>query len=253
MGAYPIWLTGIALEAAILLRGVQARLLRKYPLFYGYIVCVLATEIISLFSYRFAPDLYEPLYWPSELVTIVASYAVIIEVFRCSARHKPGIRRLVQNALLTVFVLTVAYAFSDFAQGGFRSLSRAIADLGRDLRYVEAGVLLIMLWLFARYRIPLGRNLLGLIGGYSFWLACNIVNLAFWFRPANELSIVLRELLPATYLLTLIIWCASLWSPQPEPAQPGENRIERDYDLLATNTHAILARTSHQFFRLFRP
>jgi hypothetical protein len=253
MGTYLIWWAAIAFEAILLLRGTQARLVRKYPLFYGYIGCVLATEIIALFAYYVAPDLYGPLYWPSELVTIVASYAVIVEIFRCSTRYRPGIRRLTQNALLGVFALTVAYAFSDFMQGGFHSLSRAIADLGRDLRYVEAGVLLIMLWLFARYRIPLGRNLLGLISGYSFWLACNIVNLAFWFRPLKELSIVLRALLPATYLLTLIIWCASLWSAQPEPAQPGENRIEREYNLLATNTQAILARTSEHIFRLFRP
>jgi hypothetical protein len=253
MGTYLIWWTAIAFEAILLFRGIWTRLLRKYPLFYGYIGWVLATDLIGLLTYHVAPDLYVPLYWPSEFVTIVASYAVIVEIFRWSTRHKPGIRRLTQKVLLTVFALTVAYAFSDFAHGGFRSVSRAIADLGRDLRYVEAGVLVIMLWLFARYRIPLGRNLLGLIGGYSFWLACNIVNLAFWFRPANELSIVLRELLPATYLLTLIIWCASLWSAQPEPARPSENRIERDYDLLATNTNAILARTSHQFFRLFRP
>jgi len=40
--------------------------------------------------------------------------------------------------------------------GGFASLSRAIADLGRDLRYVEAAILLVMLWLLMRYRIPLG-------------------------------------------------------------------------------------------------
>jgi hypothetical protein len=253
MRTYLIWSIAIALEAILLLRGTQTRLVRKYPLFYVYIGCVLATEIISLFSYRFASDSYAPLYWSSEFVIVVASYCVIVEIFRCSTRHKPGIRRLTQNVLLTVFVITVAYAFSDLAQGGFRSQTRAIADLGRYLRYVEAGVLLIMLWLFARYRIPLGRNVLGLISGYSFWLACNIVNLAFLFQPSHELSIVVRGLFPATYLLTLIIWCASLWSAQPEPARPRENRIERDYELLATNTNAILARTSNQIFRIFRP
>lgn len=253
MSTYLIWWAAIALEAIVLFRGTQAGLLRKYPLFYGYIGWVLATDLIELWAYYFAPDLYAPLYWPSDFVTIMVSYAVILEIFRWSTRHKPGIRRLAQDVLLTVFALTVAYAVVDFAHGGSRSLSRAIADLSRDLRYVEAGVLLIMLWLFARYRIPLGRNLLGLISGYSFWLACNIVNLAFLFRPSNEISIVLRGMLPATYLLTLVIWCASLWSPQPEPAQPRENRIERDYDLLATHTHAVLARTSQQIFRLFRP
>jgi hypothetical protein len=192
-------------------------------------------------------------YWPTELATILASYAVIIEIFRWSTRHKPGIRRLTQNALLIVFTLTLAYAASDFVQGRLGSLSHAIADLGRDLRYVEAGILLVMLWLFLRYRIPLGRSLLGLIIGYSFWVGLNVVNLAFWFLPGNEFSILLRGLLPATYLITLSIWCVTLWSAHPEPVQPSETKIEQDYELLAGKTQTILARTSTRVARIMRP
>ncbi|HXN51896.1 MAG TPA: hypothetical protein VN943_08170 [Candidatus Acidoferrum sp.] len=248
-----IWWSGIALEAVILLRGKNTGLLKKYPLFYFYIGCVLATEIIGVLIYQFAYDLYEPLYWSTELATIVASYAVIIEIFRCSTRHKPGLRRLAQNLFLIVFGLTVAYAASDFVQGGFGSLSAAILELGRDLRYVEGGVLLVMLWLFVRYRIPLGRNLVGLIIGYSFWVGFNVVNLAFWFLPGNEFSILLRGLLPATYVVTLIIWCVTLWSAHPEPVQPSETKIERDYELLASKTQAILARASSRVARIMKP
>jgi hypothetical protein len=248
-----IWFSAIALEAAILLRGSAIGLLKKYPLFYSYVGCVLVKEIIGLITNAFAPKLYEPLYWPTELATILASYAVIIEVFRCSTRDKPGIRRLTQNALLSVFVLTVAYAASDLWHGGFASLSRAIADLGRDLRYVEAAILLVMLWLFVRYRIPIGRNLRGVIVGYSFWVGLNVVNLAFWFLPGNEFSILLRGLLPATYAVTLVIWCVALWSAHPEPVPPAETTIEREYELVAAKTQAILARTSTGVARIMRP
>src|ERR1700687_2923012 len=148
MTAQVIWWSAITFEVVILWRGALSGLLRKYPLFYSYIGCVLAKEIIGQLTYKFARDLYEPTYWPAELATILASYAVIIEIFRWSTRHKPGIRRLTQNALLIVFTLTLAYAASDFVQGRLGSLSHAIADLGRDLRYVEAGILLVMLWLF---------------------------------------------------------------------------------------------------------
>jgi hypothetical protein len=252
MATNSIWWIGIAFEVAILLRGSPAGLLRKYPLFYSYIGCVLVKEIIGLLTYGFAPTLYEPLYWPAELATIVASYAVIIEIFRGSTRHKPGLRRLAQNLLIIVFGLTVAYAGSDFLQGGFPSLSAAILELSRDLRYVEGGVLLVMLWLFVRYRIPLGRNLMGLIIGYSFWVGCNLINLAFWFQPGNEFSVLLRRLLPVTYVITLSIWCVTLWSAQPEPVPPSESKIERDYELLAAKTQAILARMSHRVLRTTR-
>jgi hypothetical protein len=247
-----IWWSGIALETAILLRGAQVGLLRKYPLFYSYISCVLAKDLIVLLTYQFARNLYEPLYWPAELATIVASYAVIIEIFRWATRHKPGLRRLAQNLLLIVFGVTVAYAGSGFLHGRFASVSAAIVNLGRDLRYVEGGVLLVMLWLLVRYRISLGLNLVGLIVGYSFWVGLNLINLAFWFQPGNEFSVLLRLLLPATYLMTLAIWCITLWAAHTEPVPPPESNIERDYELLSAKTQAIFARTSELVLRLTR-
>jgi hypothetical protein len=248
-----IWLTAIALEVVILLRGALTGLLKRYPLFFTYIACVLLKEIIGLLTRAWAPKLYEPLYWPADLAAILASYAVMVEIFRWSTRHKPGIRRLTQRALLTVFALTVAFAASNFVHGKFSSPSRAVAALGRDLRYVEAGVLLLMLWLLLRYRILLGRNLLGLLIGYSFWVGINVVNLAFWFVPGNEFSSLLRGLLPTTYVFTLGVWCVTLWSAYPEPAQPAETKIERDYELLAAKTQAVLARTSTRVVRIMRP
>ena len=151
-----------------------------------------------------------------------------------------------------MFVLTLSYAATDLLHGQFASASRAIAELGRDLRYIEGALLLVMLWLFVRYRILLGRNLLGLIGGYSFWVGLNVVNLALWFLPGNGFSVFLRRLLPITYVATLTIWCLALWSSQPEPAQSAENAIERDYELLAAKTRAALARTS-RLVRVMKP
>jgi len=253
MFAKLIWSTAITLEVVILLRGALTGLLKKYPLFFTYIACVLLAEIIGLLTRAWAPRLYEPLYWPADLATILASYAVMVEIFRWSTRHKPGIRRLTQRALLTVFAITVAYTASNFVNGKFSSASRAVAALGRDLRYVEAAVLLLMLWLLLRYRIPLGRNLRGLLIGYFLWVSINVVNLALWFVPGNEFSNLLRGLLPTTYVLTLGVWCVALWSVYKERTQPAETKIERDYELLAAKTQGVLARTSTRLVRIMRP
>lgn len=253
MFAYFIWWTAIALEVVILFRGAMTGLLQKYPLFFTYVGCVLLKEIIGLLTSVLAPKLYEPLYWPADLATIVASYAVLVEIFRWSTRHKAGIRRLTQRALLIVFAVTVGYAASNFAHDKFSSPSRAFAALGRDLRYVEAAVLLLMLWLLLRYRIPLGHNLQGLLTGYSFWVGINVVNLAFWFVPGNEFSNLLRGLLPTTYAVTLGVWCVTLWSAYPESVQPTETKIERDYELLAAKTQTVLARMSTRLLRIMRP
>jgi hypothetical protein len=258
MTANLIWWSAIALEAVILLRASRTHLIRKYALFYSYIGLVLLADILRLCCYQFAPNLYSTFYWQTELATIVASYAVMLEIFRQSVRHNPGVARLTRNLLAIVFCLTLTYASLNLLQDGFTSgftssLPRATADMGRYFRYVEGALLLGMLWLFARYRIPFGRNLLGLTAGNAFWVGLNVLNLALWSLPGNGVSLLLRSLLPASYLVTLGIWCATLWSARPDPVQPAENEIERDYEVLAAKTRAILARTSNRLVRAMKP
>jgi hypothetical protein len=253
METHVIWWLATSLEALILIRGGLVGHLRKFPLFYSYIGCVLLKEIVGLFSYEFAPNFYKPLYWPAELATIVASYAVIVEIFRQSLRRNPGIARKAQKLLVAAFALTVSYAATDLLHVRFATASRAIAEMGRDLRYIEGALLLAMLWLFVRYRILLGPNLLGLIIGYSFWVGVNVVSLALLFFPGNEFSALPLTLIPITYVAALMIWCVALWSCRPEPVQPTEGAIERDYELLAAKTRSILARTSDRLVRVMRP
>jgi hypothetical protein len=244
METHVIWWVGTSLVAVVLIRGALVGNLRKYPLFYLYIGCVLVKEVVGLLSYRFAPNFYRPLYWSTELVTIIASYAVMVEIFRQSLRHNPGIARKGLKLLFVAFTLTVSYAATDLLHGRFANATRAIAEAGRDLRYIEGGLLLLLLWLFVRYRILLGPNLLGLIIGYSFWVGINVINLTLVFLADNEFSALARRLEPITYVATLTIWCIALWAFRPEPVQPTEGAIERDYNLLAARTRSVLARTS---------
>lgn len=248
-----IWVSGIALETTVLFRGLRSALLKKYPLFYAYVGCVLLIEVLRVWCYKASPNFYPAFYWNTELVTIVASYAVIFEVFRQALRHNPGVARLAQKLLLVVFVIALSYAASDLLQGEFASMARATADLARYLLYVKGALLLVMLWLFGRYRISFGRNLLGLTVGYSLVVGLDVMNLALLSFPGHESSIGLRKLLPMTYWVALAIWCGSLWSVQPDPVQPAESAIDRDYGVLAAKTMAAFAQLSARGGRTFRP
>src|SRR5258708_32989018 len=104
-----IWWSAVALEAVLLFRGVSECLLRKYPLFYFYIGCILATEFLRFFCYEFTPNKYQAFYWSTEGVTIPGSYGGSIEIFRLSWRHHPGIPHMVQAVLHDSFVLAFSY------------------------------------------------------------------------------------------------------------------------------------------------
>jgi hypothetical protein len=248
-----IWLSGVVLEAAVLFRGWKARLVERYSLFYAYLAWVLLNQGLGFWCYKQAPGFYQNLYWETLLITVAASYGVCYQIFKNALRHSPGVARGAQKLLRVVFVVAATYAASDLLHGGFRSVPRVAADLGHYLSYIEAALLLVMLWLFGRYRISFGRNLLGLIAGYSLWVAVDVMILALLYLPGNGASIGLRRLAPMAYLVALIIWCVTLWSSEPEPELPSESAIERDYKLLELKTKTAFAHLSARALRTFRP
>jgi len=223
-----VWWGAIALEAIILERGVRRGLLSKYPLFFSYISCVLLTELIRFSCYSLVPRLYQSVYWGSEFVISLARYAVLIGIYAQFLKDYPGTKRLARVLLLSVASVMVATVAVSAFYGGFGSPEFAAAILQRDLPYVEVPLLLALLWLRHYYRISMGRNLCGLMFGYGFFVGTLFIRQGILFLPSNEFSLLVRRFLPTTYLVTLSIWCAALWSYGPDRVQPKEEEIERE-------------------------
>lgn len=253
MSSNVIWASTAALEAAVLFRGWKAGLFRKYPFFYAFVSWVLLTEGMRFWIYKYIPNFYQAFFWDTRLVTIAASYAVCVEIFKSSLRHNRGVARVAQKLLRVVFVIAAGYAASDFLHAGAHSVARAAADLGSYLSYIEAALLVVMLWLFTRYKIPFKRNLLGLVAGYSLWVGIEVIILIFLFLPGNGASVGLRKLAPLVYLTSMVIWSVSLWQSEPEPTQPPESAVEQDYQVLVAKTRASFAHLSARVGRTLRP
>ena len=252
MGANFLWWLCILLETALVVRGIYSKLFNRYRLFYIYLSCILCTEIIRLYCYRVAPDSYPSLFWYTELATIVASYAVIVEILLASLRSYPALSRRVIHLLWIVFVLTLSYACCDLLANGFVSFPRVAADLGRDLRYVEGALLLLVLWFFGRHRISLGRNLGGITIGSSAWIGANVINLALLSFKGQEFSSLLREILPVTYLAALSVWFLSLWSAAPKPVSQIAIECNEDLATVSMKTRAAIAGTSDRFLKVMK-
>lgn len=248
MLVYLIWWGGIALGALLLVRAFKESLLRKYPLFYSYIAWALLVELAGFYLYRARPGSYQKFYWGAELVSILAAYGVILEIYKRALENYPGPARRAQSLLLFVLFVTAARVVVNTLSSPSRSWVHAIAELGRNLRNVQGALLIVMLALFGYYRIPAGRNLRGLICGYGFFIATTISSLAFRARLRNELSLLMQKLQPVLYLIALLIWCVALWSYQPEP-QPDP---ELDYPRLVRQTRALLARAFTYVWRVIR-
>lgn len=248
MVPYLIWWGAITLGVLLLLRAFEERLLRRYPLFYSYVAWALLVDFVRFYLYRVRPGSYQEFYWGSELVSILAAYGVILEIYKRALENHPGPARRAQNLLLFVLFVTATKVVVNTLGSPSGSWVLAIAELGRNLRNVQGALLIVMLGLFGYYRIPAGRNLRGLICGYAFFIATSISSLAFRARLQNELSLLMQKLQPVLYLIALVIWCVALWSYQPEP-QPDP---ELDYPRLVRQTRGLLARTFTYVWRVIR-
>ncbi len=240
------------MEALLLARASRDKLLERYPLFYSYIGSVLLVEIVRFSWYKAQLDSYPTVYWYTELATVVAGYGVIAEIYKRSLEHHPGVARRAQGLLLVVLFVTLAEVAANTFSSPSGSWPHAIAKFGRDLRYVELSLWVVMLAVFSLYRIPAGRNLKALISGYGFYITMSVVNLAFVFQPESRFSSTARQLPSLAYVITLTIWCAGLWSRFPEPGPPVEDQIERDYRVLEIRTRAIFRRIKSFLERFFR-
>src|SRR5580700_5768540 len=222
-----IWWSGIVIDAVIVVRGFQAKLLRKYSLFFCYMAFMFSVEILRVCCDKFAHGLYSRVYWNSEVIVILASYAVIAAIYTRALADYPGIARLGFNFLSLTLVVTLIIVGTGFWYSSVASWDSGTAVLGRDLRYVEGALLLALLWLLRHYHISMGRNLRGLTLGYAFMIATDIMSRGSLFLShGNAFSVFLRKVLPITYLITLIIWCASLWKAHPEHVRPADPEIE---------------------------
>ena len=123
------------------------------------------------------------------------------------------------------------------------------AELERDLRTVQAILLAGIIALIAYYVVATGRNLKGIIFGYSAYIYASVVSLAFGALPGYGLRPGWRLVQPIAYLAALLIWGCTLWSYSPNTAAETESKIDRDYKLIAEQTRRALSR-ARSFFKM---
>jgi hypothetical protein len=246
-----LWWGGIFLEAFLLVRCARGRFYREYPGFFSYIAIVFLASVLR-YSVRQNPSTYALVYWYSQVVSLVAGYVVILEIYRRALKDYPGAARMAQTLLMAALVLVVSKAIFDSAGSTGWSIARTCEELERDLRAVQATVLIAILGLLAYYRIPLGRNLKGILLGFGIFVGVSVTTLTLRFSFGERLELVYRYLPPFTYFAVLIIWCGALWSYHANPVPETKPGLEQDYRSLASGTRRLLVHARTHLTRSVR-
>jgi hypothetical protein len=244
-----IWYAGMAIEGAIILRSLWTRNYLRFPIFYAYILCVLASSImlLALWSHPLA---YGKAFWYWNAVTILLGYGVLVEIMHRTLIEYPGADRLARFVALTVFgavfaglLISSAFHFNPLAISDW---THHVNALERDLRIVQAVFLTITLAVALHYRIELGRSVNGLILGFGTYVGVSVISTAFGFYIGKSFEPIARELQPIAYLFALGVWLVALWQIVEARSKPPNPQFEADYRKMATATrrklHALRSR-----------
>ena len=237
-----LWWLGIALEFLILVRSVKGNSCQKYPAFYLYLGILLLIELLRFAVYTFKPQFYGHFYWYTEFLATTIAYAVILEVYNHALSNSPGVARIARPFLWAVLGAVILKATLNAVTKLVWSPATAHAELERDLYTVQAILLAGIIALLIYYAVATGRNLKGIVFGYSAYVYASVVSLAFGSLPGYGPRPGWRLVQPIAYLVALLIWSYTLWSYCPNPVAVTESKIDRDYKLIAQQTKRAISR-----------
>jgi hypothetical protein len=248
-----IWWGGMCLEAVMLFRGLRERLLFKYPVFYLYIAFVLVEDLLRFYIYRWHPAVYPQTYWITDFFGLVIGSGVVFEIYRSGLSAYPGTARMARNLLLLVFTLTFAKVLVSTSYGSLWWPAETTAELERNLRIVQASALIALVALFLLYAIPFGRNLKGILSGYSLYIAVSLVQLTLVSHFGNNIQRLWSYVNSVSYLIALCLWTGALWSHEMNPETKPSTRLEWEYEALRALTRRRLQETRASLERAVRP
>ncbi len=240
-----LWWVGLLLEAVILGRMIVTRNFRNYPVFYFYILCVfLVSAGLYLLYWKTAGpagDLtaYTKWYWPTQLLTLLVGYGVILDVARRSFAPYPGAERFVRAVGVSIFFCIFGMVLLHLGFTRSWSQEALYSDLEKILRVVEALFLVGTLSILSYYQIRIGKSLTGIALGMGIYVSASVTLLALikFFGP--RLYPAWEFLQSGSYFTALVIWTTALWSDDvasPPPPSSGSG----NYEELAGRTRAEL-------------
>jgi len=241
------------LEALILFRCLKTGIVRSYPLFFAYLSCVFLGDLaLPPLSRILAPQPYAISYWTKEFVCVIAGYAVVMEIVERAFAYFDGPKRLGRNAALLIFAAIVGLTALRAAFEAAPKTVGAWIDIEANLRAAELVILSIVIAVIFYYSVPIGRNLKGIIVGYGFCTVAVAMNEAIRSFAGHSFEAAFTHIWSYSYLVSLVVWAATLWSRQPNPAA-GLGQIDGDYEALANRTRATLADMRGYLRKAVRP
>ena len=248
-----IWWGSIALEALLLIRGLQGKLLGRYPFFYAYILFVWLQSLLRFSVYHSRPELYSSVYWITEWLGVLVGCGVVFEVCRVGLAAYPGTARMARNLLAFVFVMAFTKGLVETWNDPHWWSATTAMELERALRTVQSLAIIALVVLSLFYSIPFGRNLRGILLGYGLFVGTSVIQLTFVTNSGSRFYSFWHHVNPGSYFVVLGLWVVHLWSYAPNPEPKTAVRLEEEYQRIAATTSRRLRAGRGYLAKVVRP
>jgi len=210
---YALGFTCMAGEAYLIAIGLAHRLFLKFWIFYLYIAVILFRDVVGFLIGWHAVSPY-PLYnfyFRLEFVIYVLLFGIVFDIYRRVFKPYPAIRRFFQGLLLLCFVGLLALAASKLPLGR-QWWSMRMLEFGESVRFAVGVLLMSILAIIGYYKVPLNRNLSGLLFGMAFNNIAAVAIAAVFTYVGLSITGLFQILNVLVFLFALIIWAVSLSS-----------------------------------------
>jgi len=245
-----VWWANNAALGVLLYRGARGRLLREYPVFYTYLGFVLSASFV-LFRLSFASrQSYTTGYWTSEILATLLGVGVMWEFYDVVLAPYRGVRRMGRALIATLLAVLFLKFAVDVAAQPATVLMPTTVELQRNLRFLQALLLVVMFMLLRYYRLVLGRNAGSLFIGYAIVVSTSMINLTLRSALGAPFQRWWTVLGPMEYLVSAVCWCIGLWSRSSNPVSNAS--LAQDYAALSRQTAMEMARLRSRLVGVFR-
>jgi hypothetical protein len=206
----------------IILRAFQGKYLWRFPFLYSYVGFVFCTAPALYFVVqRIWPESYPSWYWLYYLTSLVVEFAVLIEIADQIFRPYPAVRQL--GRLITIGTC-VGFSATWIIPALLRATTSSIAILtfAQETDVAKVAMILGLLITIRYFRIPLGKNISGILWGFAFYVTVGSVIFTGAILYGRDLfAQALYILLPSSYFTCLLVWVVALWRYEPIQAKSG--------------------------------
>jgi len=206
---YALWISGPLLQSVVAVVMIHRRLVRIFPLFWGYTIFHVLLFVVTLAASRMSYRSYFYTYWGAEVVDMILTLLIIQELFSHVFAPYDAVRSLGRIAFRSATLFMVISSILLARSGGSRTMSPLVDKLmsfERSVHVFEIGVLFVLFLGCSLLGITWERFAFGIAVGMGLTLSGEAVAAALrvFLGPAGNNVYVWLE--PISCALATMTW-----------------------------------------------